>query len=431
MMDRNKPSEKFLDNCDNSAQERWTKVSLLSFFILSGLGVLLRSKFVFNLPQIDYVRLLDAHSHFAFAGWVSFSLLVLVNQFVWKPVGTTAKWISGLLIGLWVCAIGMGLSFPFELTAQIGKDFSFLFILITFFTSFYGWRLLNKNKQPFAVNLLLKTALACLVLSAAGPIFMGYLFSVKSLNALLYKNALFTYLHLQYNGFFSLTILGLFIQWVYPKIKPSQLPLINAFSVVICLSIIPSMFLPYLSASPNLTFQLIALFGSILLGATFVLFIVVFFRKEGVFSLTSAKFKWFLGISLGSFAIKTLLQTFSIFKVISDPVFGNRAVIMGFLHLVFLAFVSLFILSFWGEKGALPNARPFNGITRLGLRGIAFGIVLNELTLGLQGLGNLLIISNAAFPWLLWGCSILVFLGAGLLSYAILLAPEEKYETPV
>ena len=430
-MDKNKPSRKILNNCDNSAQERWTKVSLLSFFILSGFGLLLRSKFVFNLPHVDYVRLLDAHSHFAFAGWVSLSLLLLLPQFVWKPTGSAAKWLCALMIALWVCALGMGLTFPFENTAQIGKKFSFLFILITYFISFIGWRLLNKDKQPFAVNLLIKCGLFCLVLSSVGPIFMGYLFSVKSLNALLYKNALFTYLHLQYNGFFSLTILGLFIHWVYPKINQSQHKLINVFSVVICLSILPSMFLTYLSETPYLTFRLMAIFGSLFLGTTFVLFSMVFFRKQGLLSLTLYQFKWFLRISMGSFAIKTILQTFTIFKVISDPVFGNRAVIMGFLHLVFLAFVSLFILSFLGEKGCFPSSKPYNQISNFGLRTIAVGIVLNVLILGVQGLGNLLIISNAAFPWMLWGCSILVFLGAGTLFCVTLLSPQEKYEEPI
>src|ERR1035437_3060912 len=61
----------------------WISLSLLNLFIVTVLGVILRSKSLFDLPIIDYNHLLNAHSHFAFGGWVTLALVVLmVNAFL-------------------------------------------------------------------------------------------------------------------------------------------------------------------------------------------------------------------------------------------------------------------------------------------------------------------------------------------------------------
>jgi hypothetical protein len=55
----------------------WASTSLFNFCIVGLLGVILRSKILFDLPWINYLNLLDAHSHFAFGGWITLSLLML------------------------------------------------------------------------------------------------------------------------------------------------------------------------------------------------------------------------------------------------------------------------------------------------------------------------------------------------------------------
>jgi hypothetical protein len=44
------------------------------------------------------------------------------------------------------------------------------------------------------------------------------------------------------------------------------------------------------------------------------------------------------------------------------------------------------------------------------------GIIANEVFLMLQGLGHLFKVTTASFNWLLWGGSILLFVGAILLA---------------
>src|ERR1700676_4742613 len=70
----------------------WSVLCLLNLCLVSVLGVLLRYKIAFPLPVINYNFLLQAHSHFAFSGWVStaiFTALVYVLSQSGFPVGQT------------------------------------------------------------------------------------------------------------------------------------------------------------------------------------------------------------------------------------------------------------------------------------------------------------------------------------------------------
>ena len=53
---------------------KWIRICLLNLFLVALLGVVLRYKIAFSLPFIDQRNLLHAHSHFAFAGWISQSI---------------------------------------------------------------------------------------------------------------------------------------------------------------------------------------------------------------------------------------------------------------------------------------------------------------------------------------------------------------------
>src|ERR1035437_7778535 len=91
----------------------WINISLFNLCIVTMLGVILRSKSLFELPAIDYNHLLKAHSHFAFGGWVTLALMVLmVNAFLTESqkkqrVYQFIFW--GILAGTW----GQLLTLPF------------------------------------------------------------------------------------------------------------------------------------------------------------------------------------------------------------------------------------------------------------------------------------------------------------------------------
>ena len=94
-----------------------------------------------------------------------------------------------------------------------------------------------------------------------------------------------------------------------------------------------------------------------------------------------------LWISLfAALVIKLLLQAFSTIPTISHFAFGFRPVVIAYLHLVLLAIISLFILTFYYSKNLIPHSKS----VEYGLVVFLIGIVLNEVLLGLQGLSSII-----------------------------------------
>ncbi|MEP7170637.1 MAG: hypothetical protein ABI855_14800, partial [Bacteroidota bacterium] len=127
-------------------------------------------------------------------------------------------------------------------------------------------------------------------------------------------------------------------------------------------------------------------------------------------------------VSMSAFALKSFLQSFTIFPQVGNAVFGDRPVIIGFLHLVFLGFVTLFVLAYFAYKGELNIKNKF---TRFTLVLFTLGVILNETILLGQGVGAMLIKSSHLFSWLLWVISIWLFIST------ILIAIARKKYSPV
>ena len=58
--------------------QQWLRISIINLLIVSFVGVILRYKITFALPFIDQKHLLHGHSHFAFAGWINQTIMVLM-----------------------------------------------------------------------------------------------------------------------------------------------------------------------------------------------------------------------------------------------------------------------------------------------------------------------------------------------------------------
>jgi hypothetical protein len=119
--------------------------------------------------------------------------------------------------------------------------------------------------------------------------------------------------------------------------------------------------------------------------------------------------------SLVSFAIKMLLQTGTIIPSLRNAVFGYRPIIIGFLHLVFLGFVTFFILSDFLVAGIFAPQKRFSTTAIIFF---ATAIIINETILLINGLGLMLYSTNSSYPWLLWGVAILLLIGAILMLIA-------------
>ncbi|HZH54398.1 MAG TPA: hypothetical protein VFD72_02000, partial [Sphingobacteriaceae bacterium] len=87
-----------------------------------------------------------------------------------------------------------------------------------------------------------------------------------------------------------------------------------------------------------------------------------------------------------AFCIKLLLQVLSLLPDLSQLAYGYRPIVIGYLHLVLLAIISLFILAYaLTHKYILENR-----VSAFGLYLLVVGILFNELVLMVQGLSGML-----------------------------------------
>jgi hypothetical protein len=105
-----------------------------------------------------------------------------------------------------------------------------------------------------------------------------------------------------------------------------------------------------------------------------------------------------LTLSMLSFTIKMFLQMGTIIPALGNAVFGYRPIIIGFLHLVFLGFVSFYIFFNFLEAGVFAKAR----ISKAAIWSFIAAVILNETILLIEGVGLMFYSTSRLYPWLLW-----------------------------
>ena len=98
-----------------------------------------------------------------------------------------------------------------------------------------------------------------------------------------------------------------------------------------------------------------------------------------------------------------------------------------FLHLVFLGFITFYILSSLIESEFFTRKAR---VISVPLIVFAAGIIANELLLMLQGLGILFKTNNEIYKWLLWAASILLFTGAFMIAVSRLVVIKTQTKKP-
>jgi hypothetical protein len=394
----------------------WITVSLANLCIVAILGFTLRSKILFPLPFINHQYLVDAHSHFAFGGFITLALLNLLTHTLLPPVYQQRKWYQWMMWGVTMASFGMLFSFPFTGYATVSIIFSTLLI---FFTYGYGGCLIKdilKLNYSHPAYMLALGAMVYLIISSAGPFTLAYIKASGSGNSILYKDAIYYYLHLQYNGFFTLSVFALLIYAAYPAGNGTQAPkYVKWFAGLLNASIIPSLFLSLLYHANNPVVRILSILGVVLIIGCLICFFLAgkTFPVNRVY--TSSLAKGVLFLSMASFVIKSVLQTGTVFPGLGNAVFGLRPIIIGFLHLVFLGQVAFYILSNYIGAGAFNTKSSF---VRLSIQVFAAAVIIQELILLVQGVGLLLGNYNPVYVWLLWGISICLATGALLMFVA-------------
>jgi hypothetical protein len=131
--------------------------------------------------------------------------------------------------------------------------------------------------------------------------------------------------------------------------------------------------------------------------------------------------KWVLLFSAVALSIKLLLQLGSTIPSLSDLSFGFRPIVIGYLHLVLLGVITLFLLGYILSSSAFVINKKLAG----GAGIFACGIIINEIFLMTQGVAALNYTNIPFINELLLIAAIIMFSGLLLLIISL----KEKKQT--
>ena len=353
--------------------------------LVGALGCILRYKIAYSLPFVDQKFLLHAHSHFAFSGWVTLALMTLLVKYLSDKTLTNQfpkyRWI------LWanlVTAYGMLFTFPFEGYATGSIIFSTASIFAGYAFAISVWRDLNKIATLSIEKSFFKAALFFNILSSIGPFTLAFMMATKSSFQNLYVAAIYFFLHFQYNGWFLFTCMGLLVYRL--SVNAIVEKKLNSAYYLFAPACIPAYFLSALwIPMPQWIYILVALAGiAQLTGWIIILRVTKQYQHQLKSSLNSFTRTLFILCAI-AYGLKLLLQAASAIPSLSYLTYGFRPIVIGYLHLVLLGVVSLFITTY----SIAYNYFHLGRIKKTGVIIFVAGIIINEVFLLIQGLADL------------------------------------------
>lgn len=399
----------------NQPLRRWLQVAFINLMLVAFLGIVLRVKIVFPLPFIDQKYLLHGHSHFAFAGWISQALMALLVAWLGIATGTgyfrKYRW---LLYANLVAAYGMLASFPFQGYGAFSISFSTLSIIVSYIFAFRFWKDLNRLPACNTSRQWFKMAVFLNALSSLGVFVLAFMMATKNVHHKVYLAAVYFYLHFQYNGWFFFACMGLLVtQLKNYGVKETALRTVYRLFAGAC---IPAYFLSALWLPlPLWVYLLIVLAVFMQLGGWWLLLrqlapLLKFIK--GRIPLVAQRLFLLSAIAL---SIKLCLQAGSVIPSLSTLAFGFRPIVIGYLHLVLLGIITLFITGYCIAMQYIP-------VTKAVVAGIAVfvtGILLNETLLMVQGIADLSYMGIPFINTLLLAAALVLFAGIFIINYGI------------
>lgn len=332
-----------MDWIRNGKYQQW---AIGNFILLSLFGLLLRYLQIYPLPGVNYQFILHAHSHFAFTGWMFFSIaLLIVHSLSSETYSPAFRQVFRFSL---ISAFGMLASFSIQGYQPLSIVFSTLFILVSYRFSYLIFKSgkLNKNMNA-ASRILITGGLIFLCISSLGPFALGPLGAAGFRNTPLYQNAIYFYLHFQMNGFMLLAALGLFASTYLTRSLNKSM---RGWLYLFILSAIPVFFIFMLWSKPASWIWLLALFGTLLNLLSWIK-LCFYFRKD------FPNLPLLVKAAIIAISVKTAFQVVICIPAIGEWTFANRNLIIGYVHLLTLGCIMPLILDQFIKRGFLMAGR--------------------------------------------------------------------------
>ena len=382
------------------------KITVFNLLIVSFLGVIMRYKIAFYFPFLEQKHLQEAHSHFAFYGWITNAIYLFIYKILKQTISKKklTSFYNTIIINLFA-SYGMLFSFLYSGYYWL----SIVFSTVALFCSFYFLFIFYKNYKNLETlsRIWFLGGLLFAVFSSLGVFNLSFMKINHHISQDLYLASTYFYLHFQYNGFFIFSCIGLLINMlenIGAKLNSSEIYLTFWLLFFSCflgfgLSVL-WLELPIWLYSMIVLSSLVQILANVK--------ILFWVRKNWMLILEKfTPLERFILIFVGvAFFAKVLLQLASTIPAISQFAFGFRNIVIAYLHLVLLMCITGFLIF------NLLTSKIFrtNTIFILGIKLFFFGIFLNELVLGINGILSIKYISLPYSQYILFGISILIML---------------------
>ncbi len=321
------------------------KIALGYFLIVAFLGVLMRMFQIVDL-NFNYKNILHTHSHVALLGWIYTAITTLIYQ-LFLSEKQIDKSYKKLFWSTQVSILGMMVTFPITGYALLSIFFSTYFL----FNSYAFIRLFLKHtsiEQKHTKSYkLVRASLWLMVLSSIGPWALGGIMNTLGSTSSWYRNAIYFYLHFQYNGWFLVALIGiLFFLFEKHSIVISK-KAFHLFYRLFLSGVVFTFFLSVLWMKPHPFYYLLAGVGSVLQMVSFVILWKLIIKNKEALKKALTNFEGTLLKTAGIlFLLKLLFQFMGSFPLVSEIIANNLDFVIAYLHWIFLGIVSISIFAF-------------------------------------------------------------------------------------
>lgn len=387
------------------------RISLVNLFLVACLGVLMRYKIGFAFPYFDQTNLQHAHSHFAFYGWVTHTLMTLMILFLAKSDnGIQLRPYNLLIWANLLSAYGMLISFSISGYNWVSIFFSTTSLIVSYFFITVFIRDVRKLSANTGSVKWFQAALVFNVLSSFGTLALAYMMATRNIPQHWYLASVYFYLHFQYNGWFFFAAMGLLQLYFQTSISgyKDHTIIFRMFAF----SCVPAYFLSALWMSIPLWIYCLIVMAALVQFVAWVLFVKRLFSFFTQISQhTPVLIRYLLLLISIALTVKFSLQLASVIPSVSKLAFGFRPIVIAYLHLVLLAIISLFLLTFMMANRLIPSS----GHSKRGLILLAVGIYCTEIMLAVQGIASLRYTSVPYTNDILFGLALIMFSGISML----------------
>jgi hypothetical protein len=353
--------------------------ALVNFFIAAVIGLALRLHPLGLLTGFHYKNWLHTHSHLAFLGWVYPAIIAFLVERRPQPAGNMLTYLFG---SMQVLVLGMLITFP-----QYGYGWPSIVVLslhmvATIWLVFYLKR--NVRQEYRIAGSYVQGGAWLLIISALGALALGPVSALGLKYSPYYFSAIYFYLHFQYNGWFTLAIVGILVTYMPRTLSAGmRRPAWYALWFLVA-GILSTYALSILGYGVPAWVHAVGASGALaqIVGFGILSAVAVrVFRSAHITMTTTVRLLF--AMALASLVLKLLLQLLSAWPPLTDFAYSSHDLVIAYLHEYLIGTITLTLMALAVMHGWIDLQR---SSARCGIWIFIAGFFLTEAALLLRAL---------------------------------------------